>query len=233
MRARLCFAFAFLGAVGLGAAGACSPFSSSGSGVDEGDGGADGATGSDAGTNGGQDGGAPDAAAHATDGGNGDAAAGAPMLVFVTSSTSNGDGMGSVAFADAMCQARAQAAGLHSPDRFVAWLSTTTTPASMRVAGGGPWYLPTGALVALDVAQLRLGALSHAIDVDENGASGPTRSVWTGTKADGTADPATCANWTLGKDARSGTTGSVDANWTAAAVTACALTLGFYCFQIP
>jgi hypothetical protein len=135
-----------------------------------------------------------------------------PMSFFVTSAGS-GDGanLGGLAGADAICSARAEAAG--AGDRtWRAYLSTQgggAVNARDRI-GAGPWFNARGAQIAANVDQLhsidnRLGFVNA---LDERGrlipGSGyfPNRhDILTGSKADGTAYAAsdgdmTCNNWT-------------------------------------
>ena len=135
-----------------------------------------------------------------------------PMSFFVTSAGS-GDGanLGGLEGADAICQARAEAAG--AGDRtWRAYLSTQgdgAVNARDRI-GSGPWFNARGAQIAANVDALhsidnRLGFINT---LDERGrlipGSGyfPNRhDILTGSKQDGTAYSAadgdmTCNNWT-------------------------------------
>lgn len=152
-----------------------------------------------------------------------------PMSFFITS-TGSGDGgnLGGLAGADAICQARAEAAG--AGDRtWRAYLSTQGADAvnARDRIGSGPWFNARGAQVAANVDALhsidnRLGFVNS---LDERGrfipGSGyfPNRhDIMTGSQMDGTAYPAgddmTCNNWTSNADTNKARLGHHDfANW--------------------
>jgi hypothetical protein len=143
-----------------------------------------------------------------------------PMSFFVTSAGSGkGADLGGIAGADAICDARAKAAG--STKTFHAYLSNQADNPKQVVnardrIGLGPWYNSKGQLVARSVEELhgdtlalaRLGAnISKASVLDEKGntlkgfGDNPNQhDILTGSKPDGTAynDAAdhTCNNWT-------------------------------------
>ncbi len=142
-----------------------------------------------------------------------------PMTFFVTSSGSGkGADLGGIAGADAICDARAKAAG--GTKTFHAYLSNQADNPKQVVnardrIGLGPWYNAKGQLVARSVEELhgdtlalaRLGAnISKASVLDEKGntikgfGDNPNQhDILTGSKPDGTAytDAAdhTCNNW--------------------------------------
>jgi hypothetical protein len=145
-----------------------------------------------------------------------------PMSFFVTSAAA-ADGsanLGGLAGADAMCQARATAAGAGSKT-WHAYLSTSATNGSPAVnardrIGTGPWYNARGARIAQNVADLhgdtieqaRYGNnLSRSTVLTEKGEavkgagdSPNQHDILTGSQTDGRAytDGAdhTCGNWT-------------------------------------
>lgn len=138
-----------------------------------------------------------------------------PMSFFLTSTGSgNGGNLGGLQGADAICEARAEAAG-HGDLTWRAYLSTqgnNAVNAKDRI-GPGPWFNANGAQIAADVAQLHsaLNRASVFTLLDENGnripGSGysPNRhDILTGSQPDGTAYPAgadmTCNNWTSASD---------------------------------
>jgi hypothetical protein len=141
-------------------------------------------------------------------------AAPGPMSFFITS-TGSGDGanLGGLEGADAICQARAEAAG--STLVWRAYLSTQgegAVNARDRI-GAGPWFNARGAQIAANLDQLhgpdvRLGFVNA---LDERGrfipGSGyfPNRhDIITGSTLDGMAYPAgddmTCGNYTSNGD---------------------------------
>ena len=179
-----------------------------------------------------------------------------PMSFFVTSAGSgDGGNLGGLEGADAICEARAEAAG--AGDRtWRAYLSTQgegAVNARDRI-GAGPWFNARGAQIAADVAALHTidNRLGFSNSLDERGrfipGSGyfPNRhDIMTGSKADGTAYAAgdgdmTCNNYMSNTDTNKVRLGHHDfANWNSThdsrgcSQTALIATGGdglFYCF---
>jgi len=132
---------------------------------------------------------------------------------FVTSANpGSGGDLGGLSGADAHCQALADAAGIG--DRtWRAYLSTSMVDARDRI-GTGPWYNVDGVLIAEDLAQLHGdNNITNATALDEHGnmpgyltmvgdeVQRPetlVHDILTGTNDDGTANEATCNDWTDG-----------------------------------
>ena len=180
----------------------------------------------------------------------------ATLKVFVTSVQGTGDlhswtdagGKTGVAAGDAVCQARANAAGL--PGTFKAWLSTTTTDAYCRLQGytgtvtgkcgqstlpvaAGPWVRTNdGYPFAPTIDTLvNIGQVYAPVRYDENGTA-VTNLYYTGTKADGTV-AFTCTDWTNGVSG-GGSSGSPDGAtgwWTEQGGFTCSVTFQLLCFQ--
>jgi hypothetical protein len=179
-----------------------------------------------------------------------------PMSFFVTSAGSgDGGNLGGLEGADAICEARAEAAG--AGDRtWRAYLSTQgegAVNARDRI-GAGPWFNARGAQVAANVEALHTidNRLGFVNSLDERGrfipGSGyfPNRhDIMTGSKPDGTAYAAadgdmTCNNYTSSADTNKVRLGHHDfANWNSThdsrgcSQTALIATGGdglFYCF---
>jgi hypothetical protein len=135
-----------------------------------------------------------------------------PMSFFVTSTGSgNGGNLGGLEGADAICEARAEAAGAGN----LTWHAYLSTQGANAVnardrIGAGPWWNARGAQIAANVEQLhgpdvRLGFMNA---LDERGRFIPgggyfpnRHDIMTGSKLDGTAYAAadgdmTCNNWT-------------------------------------
>ncbi|MEO8919102.1 MAG: DUF1554 domain-containing protein [Polyangiaceae bacterium] len=148
-------------------------------------------------------------------------------VVFVTSTTTNGD-LGGLTGADAMCQTRANAAGLQG--QFLAWLSDSSqSPSTRFVHSSAPYVLVDGTQIASNWAGLTSGTLDHYITLDEAGATGPT-SVWTGTRDDGTVEgPFTCEDWTI--PFAPGAYGFSGGDWTDEEIDDCNSAKALYCFQ--
>lgn len=153
-----------------------------------------------------------------------------PMSFFVTSTGSaDGGNLGGLEGADAICEARAEAAGFGA-STWRAYLSTqgdNAVNARDRI-GAGPWFNARGAQIATNVEQLhgmdvRLGFMNA---LDERGRFIPgggyfpnRHDIMTGSKGDGTAYAAadgdmTCNNWTSNADTNKARLGHHDfANW--------------------
>lgn len=128
-------------------------------------------------------------------------------IVFVTSTMHTGN-LGGLAGADAICNARAQAANL--PGTYMAWLSTDEvdgTPAQRSTQSTQPFLKVNGVQVAEDWTDLTGGTLDSPIDMTETGGPAPvtisicnlTAAVWTNTHTNGTLVDASqsCGNWTM------------------------------------
>lgn len=133
---------------------------------------------------------------------------GCARYVFVTSTMYSGN-LGGLTGADALCQARATAAGL--PGTYRAWLSASNgSPSTRFTRSAGRYVLPDGSIVANDWADLTDGEIQRNIDRTEfNGAApiGNTacagggemhRTAWSATSASGTSQcgGSNCSDWT-------------------------------------
>ena len=128
-----------------------------------------------------------------------------PMSFFVTSQgPGNGADLGGLEGADAHCQSLAEAAGVTTEGTWRAYLSTSDESAKDRI-GAGPWFNAKGEKIADDVASLHGegNAISKETALNEKGETvngrgdEPNRhDILTGSNADGTANEATCENWT-------------------------------------
>lgn len=159
-------------------------------------------------------------------------------LVFVTSTSHTGD-LGGLAGADAICQARAQAAGRSGT--FRAWLSDGTLSASQRIQHfAGVYYrlAPPGTLrVASNWNDLVNGLDGAAIATDEFGVSaGSGTFAWTGTHYYGATDTSNtrCSDWTTASSLQSGTIGWTSAgssDWSESGSTSCNSERRLYCVE--
>lgn len=128
------------------------------------------------------------------------------MSFFVTSvNPGKGGDLGGLAGADAYCAKLAAAAGAPAGKTWKAYLSTDAENAKDRI-GNGPWFNAKGVNIADDVASLHgdKNNLTKQTALDEKGniingrGDNPNRhDILTGSKADGTAAPETCGNWTM------------------------------------
>lgn len=127
-------------------------------------------------------------------------------MTFFVSSTGSGDGanLGGLEGADALCQRLAEAAG-STGMTWRAYLSTTTVNARDRI-GAGPWHNAKGDLIAENVDGLhgeangitKQTALTESGTVVNGRGDTPNQhDILTGSNPDGTANAATCGDWTL------------------------------------
>jgi hypothetical protein len=156
----------------------------------------------------------------------------ATRTVFVTSTTTMG-GFGGVFGGDAICQARAAAAGL--PGTYLAWLSDPgAAPAGRFTQSTNPYVMVDGTLIATGWADLIDGTIAHAIDRTELNTQ-YTGAVWTSTAPDGTfVGSVSCNGWTALGSNVTGLNGSSTATtgpWTQAGGTFCNNAFPLYCFQ--
>lgn len=178
--------------------------------------------------------------------------AGTPRQIFVTSVTGNGNlstwpdagGQSGLAAGDAICQARAVAAGLPNASGYRAWLSSAAADAYCRLHGfsgqraancgqpslpaaAGPWRrrdgLPFGEAITELLPPDQL--VYFPVRQDEFGA--PVSGLaWTGTNASGAYQATACADWTSAAPATFGFVGSTDrtsGGWGTAGNGSCSL----------
>jgi hypothetical protein len=159
--------------------------------------------------------------------------------VFVTSTLQSGN-LGGLAGADAICAARAAAAGL--PGTYVAWLSTPSENAASRLGNARGFVRIDGQPFANTISDIISQRIFNPLRIDEGGAdvtggqspSADTVTVWTGTSTDGLAAAATCNNWISASSADDGFTGRAaggSASWTARSNGGCDIARRLYCFQ--
>jgi hypothetical protein len=126
--------------------------------------------------------------------------------VFLSSATGNGNlaswpdagGKTGLAAGDAICQARAAAAGFANAANFKAWISDSGTDARDRITSNGPWVRLDGVKVADTKADLLDGFLFTSLSLTETGICLGNYNVWTGTNDAGTSSCPCCTNWTDG-----------------------------------
>jgi len=183
-------------------------------------------------------------------------------LAFVTSVTSTGNlstwtdagGQTGLAAADAICQARATAAGLPQPNQFVAWLSDDTDDAYCRIYGlagkrsancgqaslpaaAGPWWRTDGQVFADDITDaLNNRHIFRVLDIDEFGQLSTAAKAFTQTGSNGARFAAfgTCQNWTSGAANQStlgGLLTATSAAWSEGFGTSCNTPAPLYCLQ--
>lgn len=158
-------------------------------------------------------------------------------IVFVTSTRHAGD-FGGLAAGDAICNDLAANSSIASvaAGTYVAWLSTLTMDAGLRIADPGGGFIRTdGRLIATSRTDLLDGSLDRPIELDENGSVPSVPFVWTGTAFTGSRDADTCASWTTSAPnvvGEAGSRGETDDDWTEAVQDNCAMEWHLYCFEI-
>jgi hypothetical protein len=156
-----------------------------------------------------------------------------PNRAFVTSTLQRGN-FGGAAGADAICQARANAASLGGT--WLAWIADTAVPntPSNRFIGSTPWVrVGDGVKIADDLTDLTNGNIDAALNRNEFGTTvAPGTAVWTGvTSANGIAAER-CTNWsTTAGTGRRGSVTRYNGQWTDAGTSSCNTTRPLYCFE--
>jgi hypothetical protein len=161
---------------------------------------------------------------------------------FLTSVSGNGHlgswpdagGNTGIAAGDAICQARATAAGLANPTHFKAWLSDSTTNAKNRISSDGPWVRLDGVLIANSKSDLLDYSLFTAINVTETMVyAGDEHDVWTGTFGSGMKKTDHCSDWTTSSSGTKGVAGWAYAvvGWPSAPLPSCSSLNSLYCFE--
>lgn len=164
-------------------------------------------------------------------------------LAFVSSVTGNGKlstwpdagGKDGLAGADAVCQARAAAAGLANASRFKALLSDGAISLSDRLTSDGPWARTDGVPLAESREALFAHPLFTTLDVTETGerAAEDNYHAWTGVDPKLTPSAYTCSGWTDVSGNRMGSTGPVTSvtRWWSWLTTGCESNFPLYCFE--
>ncbi len=180
------------------------------------------------------------------------------LKVFVTSVEGKGNlgswadagGQTGLAAGDAICQARASAAGLSGT--YKAWLSDSTTDAYCHIHGltgkkavncgqvslptaAGPWVRTDGHPFAGTINELiNNGQVYTPARYDENGAILSAKNYFTGTDPNGAASAGHCSNWTNDTNsysARFGYTEGTTGFWTSYGGIGCDGSIRLLCFQ--
>ncbi len=153
--------------------------------------------------------------------------------VFITSTSHDGN-LGGLTGADAICNARASAAGLSGA--YLAWMSdSTSSPDTRFTKFTGDYILVDNTVIANNWTDLTDGDIDSAINVTETGAS-LNNSVWTATSTDGTLEHPSfhCSNWTNNTGstrAMMGIGSASSASWTNDSRERCFELASLYCFE--
>jgi hypothetical protein len=157
-----------------------------------------------------------------------------PNIAFVTSTSHTGN-LGGIAGADAVCQARASAAGL--PGTYRAWLSTSTANAIDRFTGASGWIRVDGKPFVNTATDLANQRLFTPLRITETGADVGSSTAHTATNSNGTrhASSSTCNNYTTALPSDSLIGGVTDVQgslWTVFSFANCATQSRLYCLGI-
>jgi hypothetical protein len=113
---------------------------------------------------------------------------------FITSTQQSVTTIGGVAGADALCDARALAAGL--PGTYVAWISSSTSNAKDRLGTASGWVRTDRRPFAASAEDPYASKLLYPLNLDETGALAPADPIATATEPDGTVATEHCLDWT-------------------------------------
>lgn len=98
---------------------------------------------------------------------------------------------------DQLCRTEAALANLGSATPFVAFMATSSTPATKRLnPSGPPWKRFDEVLVARQASDFGQGKLLAPIDLAADGVSYLSSEVWTGAVSPTELGTATCGDWT-------------------------------------
>ena len=182
--------------------------------------------------------------------------------MFLTSVTGTGNlsswpdagGFTGLDAADAICQARATAAGLANAAAYRAWISDSVDDAYCRMhnlggkratncgqptlpAAAGPWWRTDGKPFGAALPDL-LAPLEQVLNppsVNEFGVDLQVGSAWTATGLQGVVGPATCVDWTSATSPNPVYDGSAyltSGSWTFSGSSSCSISVrGLYCFE--
>lgn len=118
-------------------------------------------------------------------------------FIFVTDESFTGAQVGGLVAADVMCQSAATSAGL--PGEYKAWLSDDTSSPSVNFISmpETPYLRVDGALVANGYSELAnpAGLMHETVSLSQTFADASDSTVWTNTRADGSASNAHCSQW--------------------------------------
>jgi hypothetical protein len=156
-----------------------------------------------------------------------------PNYIFVTSTEHTAGALGGLEGADAICQARADAAGL--PGTYRAWLSGPGVDARDRFAGARGWVRTDGQPFSSSIDQMLQGKFWFPSTLDENGNFPASWQIWTGTDLDGIGydhGGGFCGGWTSNDSEIWGLQGDREASrpwWSDSHLRPCNETGRLYC----
>jgi len=158
--------------------------------------------------------------------------------VFITSNPGTQGDLKGMVGAEYECRHRAVKAGLKNGDRYLPWLSTSTSqPRDRFHHARGPYRRVDGVQIAADWHALTSNTLENPILIDETGALHDT-VVFTGTHPNGTRVAASdhCDDWTTISGKKKGWIGDAAAtntDWSRGLESICGGGGALYCFEQP
>jgi hypothetical protein len=122
-----------------------------------------------------------------------------PNMAFVTSTKHAGD-LGGLEGANAICQARAEAAGLPK-NTYIAWLSTSTIDMADRLGDARGWIRVDEKPFVDTAEELVALRMVRPLIVNELGEVSTFPFAWTGTTTGSLFEGGSCDDWTSGDNA--------------------------------
>ena len=158
-----------------------------------------------------------------------------PRIVFVTSTTSNGN-LGGVSGAATRCQNAANAIPALAGKTFDAWISTSSSTPSGRFTRDGHFVRMDGTMISHSWSHLTGGTLYAAINVTETSSTVGGSFVWSSTTSSGAYKSGGnhCSSWSSNSSGNQGAVGSTagtSSAWTDSTNNNCNNTRALYCFE--
>jgi hypothetical protein len=128
--------------------------------------------------------------------------------VFLSSKAFVPSGSGSP---DRWCQSEATAANLVNASQFIAFVSTSTTPALKRLSASGlPWKRVDEVFVVRQISDFAAGKLLAPLGLFADGSQYSSANVWTGASDPSALGTSTCQDWTTNATTLNGLVGGSD-----------------------
>ena len=127
---------------------------------------------------------------------------------------------------DRWCQSEATAANLTNASQFIAFISTSTTPALKRLnASGLPWKRADDVFVVRQISDFAGGKLLAPLGLFADGSQYSSANVWTGASDPSVVGSGTCQDWSTNSTTFQGLVGGSDTtaipDWFDVAPTSC------------
>jgi len=133
---------------------------------------------------------------------------------------------GSSVSPDKSCQSEATAANLANASQFIAFISTSTTPALKRLSASGlPWKRVDDVFVVRQMSDFAGGKLLAPLGLFADGSQYSSANVWTGASDPSVVGSGTCQDWSTNSTTFQGLVGGSDTtaipDWFDVAPTSC------------